>query len=138
METSEEKLIKEMIFAKKADENRKFGEFIIQSNEIQFYLSKVILLNSSYPDKKYKEFLERAELGTLIHVFCSCADNKQLESMIIPKLRKYKNERNKLAHKMYSSEKLTKKECEDAINDGKIILKCLNLFLKHKLLEPKK
>ncbi len=51
---------------------------------------------------------------------------------MVDKLRKYKNERNRLAHKMYSSKKLTKEECELAIKDGELLLKTLKGFLEER------
>ncbi len=54
MDETKEKLIKMMIAVKQAEENKIFGEFIVQSNKVQFYLTMLVLLNSSYPDKNIK------------------------------------------------------------------------------------
>jgi len=130
MDEAREKFIKMFKSAKKAEENRKFGELILQSNEVQFYLYWLVVLNSSFPDEIYLKSLERMEFGNLINLFCACA--KRHETIIIKKLREYKDKRNRLAHKMYTSKKLTKIECEKTIEDGKEILKIISIFLETK------
>lgn len=129
MEDIKRKLAKSIIAGRKGEENKKFGEFIIQSNEIQFYLSNLLLFRSSYPDKKYRENIERAQFGNLIDLFCACAKAKTYEFILIPKLRMYISKRNRLAHKMYTADKLTKEDCEVAIKEGEKILKGLNILM---------
>lgn len=63
MESAKEELIKMLVADQKSKENKKFGEFIVQTNKVQFYLSILVLLQSSFPDKKYREDIERAEFG---------------------------------------------------------------------------
>lgn len=125
-----EKLIKIFISAKKAEENRKFGEFIVQSNRIQFYLSTLLLFRSSFADKKYIEYIENTLFSNLIHLFCACAKKETGEALLIPRLRKYNDERNRLAHKMYTTKKLTKEECQKAIKGGEQILKGFDFLIK--------
>ncbi|MDD3607736.1 MAG: hypothetical protein PHQ20_02980 [Candidatus Moranbacteria bacterium] len=129
MEDIKQKLAKSIIAGRKREENKKFGEFIVQSNEIQFYLSNLLLFRSSYPDKKYREDIERVQFGSLINLFCACAKRETGEAVLIPKLREYIKQRNKLAHKMYTVNKLTKKDCEIALSEGEKILKGLNILM---------
>lgn len=68
------KLIEGLIASKRAEENRKYGEFIIQTNEVQFLLSFIVLKRTSLPDKKYIEDLEKSELGILIKLFQACGN----------------------------------------------------------------
>ncbi|MCX6759442.1 MAG: hypothetical protein NT012_02675 [Candidatus Nealsonbacteria bacterium] len=133
MESAREKLIKLIVAGQKSEENKKFGEFIVQTNKVQFYLSILVVLQSFFPDKKYREYVEGAEFGSVINLFCACGKNEEGTVKFIKRLRKYKKQRNRLAHKMFSAEKLTKKECEQAIIEGEKILKDLSVFIKEKL-----
>lgn len=42
-----------MIRGRKTSENAKYGEFIKQTNEVQFLLAHVVFLRSSFIDKDY-------------------------------------------------------------------------------------
>lgn len=127
-EKIKEKLIQAMVRNQQAKESQKFGEFIIQSNNIQFYLSNLVILRSSYPDKEYIEKIESGTLGQIINLFCACAKKETGEFILIPKLRKYNKIRNKFAHKIHSPAKLTKDELQNAVSIGNDILKFLILI----------
>ena len=134
MEDWKKKFVERMVEAKKREENGKFGSFIIQSNEVQFYLQLLILIRSGFADKDYEKYLfERSELGGLINLFNASAKKDPGEFALYRLLKKYNKERNRLAHKMYSKRKLTVNECELAINDGKKIISALKHILKERL-----
>lgn len=134
MSTLEEKkkeLARKMVNAKKNFENQKYGEFIIQTNWIQFYLSNLILLRSGILNKDYKDYVEGSTFGKLINLFCACG--KKEEGILMPKLKEYQEKRNKLAHKMHTLKKLTINDCEQAIEEGKKLEKVLDSLLKNEL-----
>jgi len=109
--------------------NSKYGELIIQANEVQFFLTTLISLRSFTQTKKIKDRLERAQMGQLIHQLEICAKN-QTEADLATSLEKYKEARDALAHKMFSVEKLTPQECEGAIELGRQILEMLKHAIK--------
>lgn len=112
-----------MVRGKKALENQRYGEFIKQTNEVQYMLAYVVLIRSAFIDKKYKDFLiERAELGILIHLFRACIRPTPSTYKLFLRLQKYKKDRDTLAHKMFSVDKLTPQQCNYAIIQGKNIL----------------
>lgn len=115
-------------FFKQIIENRysKYGQFIIQTNEVQLLLVFLILLKA-LPSRELKYYLERSTLGNLINSFRICANSSEL--CLIRPLEKYNAARNALAHKMYSKKKLTEKECELSIELGEEILEVLTLVL---------
>jgi hypothetical protein len=134
MSTLEEKkkeLARRMVNARKNFENQRYGEFIIQTNSIQFYLSNLILLRSGILNKDYKNSVEGSTLGQLITLFCACG--KKEEGILMPKLKEYQEKRNKLAHKMHTLKKLTVNDCEQAIEEGKKLEKALDCLLKNEL-----
>jgi len=118
-------------FFKKISEskNSKYGQFIIQTNEVQFYLIFLIILKTVLPGKKLKECLEEYTLGKLIYKFKTFA-NEPLKLSLIESLKKYNESRNSLAHKMFTREKLTEKECELSIELGEEILWGLKFLSK--------
>jgi hypothetical protein len=117
--------IQVMVRNKRAMESQKFGDFIIQSNNIQSYLSNLVILRSSYPDKEYMDKIESGTLGQIINLFCACAKKETGEMILIPKLRKYCKIRNKFAHKIHAHEQFTKDELQNAVLLGKEVLKSL-------------
>ena len=113
-----------MVKNKLAKENQKFGEFIIQANKIQAYLSTLVILRSSYADKEYMDYIERIQFGPLIALFCACAKRETGEVVLIPELRKYQEKRNKLAHKIFTAKKLTQEELAEKMGvEGSYICK---------------
>jgi hypothetical protein len=124
-----EEITKKMVVFKNSLQSRKFGDFIIQSNKIQFYLSNLILLRSSYPDKKYQDMLESVMMGQLIDLFCACARKDNGENVLIPKLRRYKTIRNRFAHKIHTYSDLSDQELQVAVTLGNEIFKFLILIL---------
>ncbi len=131
--TETEKLIKllaeRMAERQRIHENSKYGQLIIQTNEVQFYLPLLILLRSYAPNKKLREYLERLELGNLINCFRFCVKNP-VELALVDVLNKYKDSRNALAHKMFTAQKLTVKECELSIELGNELLIELKKMVK--------
>jgi hypothetical protein len=131
METARQKFIKAMIAASKSEEHRKYGKLILQTNEVQFYLSLIISVRSASPHKDFCDYLYTgAELGALINLFNACSKSIQGAGYIVSKLRAYNQKRNRLAHKMYSVAKLTTDECVKATEEGDEIIKILKILLK--------
>jgi hypothetical protein len=118
-----------MVESQLAVENSKYGQFIIQTNEVQFYLNLVVLLRTYAPNKKIRDYLERLELGNLIGCFRICTKNPT-ELALADALNNYKDSRNALAHKMFTNRKLTVKECELSIELGKELLIGLKRIIK--------
>lgn len=116
-----EKLIEMIVERNRISENAKYGEFIIQTNEVQFYLVVAIVLRTYKPTKKLIDNLYESTLGKLIFYFCILAKNPT-DLVLIDALNRYKASRDALAHKMFSSKKLTTKECEISIDLGKELL----------------
>lgn len=127
MEDSYEKFKKEYIKVqirnRQALQNQKFGDFIIQANKIQFYLSRIVILRSSYPDKEYLNKIESDTLGQIINLFCACANKDNKEYLLIPKLRSHNKIRNKFAHKVLITTFPTEKELKDAVDLGNGLMK---------------
>ena len=115
-----------MVDAKKRGEHAKYGEFIVQTNEVQLALFIVVLTRASIVDKNYIESLERAELGVLVSLFQTCARKTPRMLALVQALNLYNKYRRRLAHKMFSKQKLTPDECDIAITVGKGILKELD------------
>lgn len=140
MDDSTEKLAKQMA-EQQAEriliyENSKYGKFIIQTNEVQFYLIHIILLRSSVPNKKFWTYLEELTLGSLIGCFHVAAKN-QPEVILVNQLEKYNKSRNKLAHKMFTDKKLTEEECESSIQVGEKMLANLKRILESQMKSTK-
>ncbi len=110
--------------------NSKYGEFIVQTNEVHFWLSLLILTRSHIPNKKFLDYLLSLTLGSLIGHFRVCAKNNIPETNLLGYLDKYKKYRDRLAHKMISPKKLTEKECNQAIKLGKKLWAELNALAK--------
>ena len=112
-------------------ENQKYGELVIQTNKVQFFLTLVVIQKSSLPDKAYMDNLfERAELGNIISLFQASAHRTVASYKLLVALKKYNDIRRRLAHKMYSSKRLTLAECNPAILEGERILKTLERMAK--------
>ena len=111
-------------------QNSKYGELIIQSNEIQFLLMGLILFRSYRMDKDLKKYLEGLTLGSLINIFRVCAKSS-FEVVMFGSLVEYNKSRNALAHKMFTKKKLTKKACESSIELGEKLLEILVEELMH-------
>jgi len=105
--------------------NQKYGELIIQTNLIQASLISFIIYFFKAADKEFKEHLERAGLGTLIDYFAICLDEPS--SSIMKELKDYKKYRDRLAHKMFTEKKLSKDECELALELGNKIRELLKI-----------
>lgn len=134
IEENKKKIIERLILNQRKNENSKYGEFIIQTNKVQFYLVLLILTKAIRPNKKLKNNLERLELGHLIGYFRVCAKSSD-EVALIQSLEKYKDSRNALAHRMFiKDKKLTIRECELSIQLGeeilKVITQCLEQYIR--------
>ena len=126
------RMAESMVRGRKNMENAKYGEFVIQTNEVQYFLALAVLMRSSFVDNEYKNWLfDRAELGTLIGLFRVCARLTPSMYALFMQLQQYKKDRNRLAHKMFLSKtRLTPAECEKAIALGQEILKKLYALAK--------
>jgi len=107
----------------------KYGQFIIQTNEVQVYLYCLILLRAPFIRKEFVNRLERITLGNLINYFRICVKNS-VEASLVDDLEIYNNKRNALAHKMYTNKKLTEKDCESSIKLGEKLLTELRKIIK--------
>lgn len=125
----EKQLIEVLMKNQQIHENSKYGEFIIQTNEVQWVLVNLILIRAKYLTPKLQESLERSELGNLIIGFGMCIRTFE-ESGLLKLLQKYKDSRNALAHKMLTDKKLTINECKVSIKLGTLILNSLREMLK--------
>lgn len=117
-------LAKRIIEKQRIHENSKYGEFIIQTNEIQYYLMLLIFIRSFIPDKNLRKYLEEAQFSNLIGCFRIIAKNI-FELRLINSLELYKKSRNALAHKMFTNKKLTFKECNLSLGLGTTIKNAL-------------
>ncbi|MDO8493422.1 MAG: hypothetical protein Q7S19_02650 [bacterium] len=112
-------------------ETTNYGKLILQSNSVQYYLIKLIILRSFSHNNEFEKDLERLPFGALVGYLNVCAQTtKDLEQ--INQLKNYKDKRDALAHKMFTAKKLTPKECELAIQLGDKIIKYLLESLKQK------
>ncbi len=131
-EETRKKFVQFIIKNQRIRDNSKYGEFIIQTNEVQLWLSFIILIRTTHRTKQLKNNLENAEFGKLIGYFLVCLKTTDLN--LLKTLNTYKTDRNALAHKMFTNKKLTVKQCEKAIELGNELLKLLknmvNLELK--------
>jgi len=125
------RLIDTIITQQKDIRNRKYGELIIQSNEIQLYLILYIKLTAIKINKKLSKDIEKATLGSLINYYQLCIKTEE-EKSLVKGLSMYNESRNSLAHKMFTEKKLTDRECEISIELGDTLL----IMLKN-LIMPK-
>ena len=133
-EKEDTKYIKELLVKRMIEQTRilrhsKYGQFIIQTNEVQFYLISLIFLRTILPSKKLKQYLERLTLGNLINCFRICVKNS-VEASLVDGLEIYNNKRNALAHKMYTNKKLTETDCKLSIKLGEKLLTKLKSLIK--------
>jgi len=132
------KMAESMVRGRTSAENAKYGDLIKQTNEVQFLLAHVVLLRSTFIDKDYQNLLERATFGTLINLFKACAKATPSMYSLLLLLQRYKKNRDRLAHKMFSANKLTPAECKDTLILGRHILTKLYVLGKiPKKLRPK-
>ncbi len=122
-------MAKKMLGAQKGNENKKYGELILQTNEVQSRLAAAIILNSSCPDKKYSERIIGMTMGSLITLAQACI---LLSIRDLALLKEYKKDRDKLAHKMYTSNKLYPSDCIKVLSRGEEILALLEKVIKIK------
>ena len=124
-ETLRREMAEQMVLNMRSLEIRKFGSFMLQANKIQFYLSKLIILRSSYPDKEYIRIIESSTFGQVVNLFCACAKTDTGEFILIPKLRKHNKIRNKFAHRIMIDSMPSDADFKDAIALGNEILTSL-------------
>src|SRR3989344_3118291 len=129
------KIVRTLAERERAREHSRYGEFIIQTNYVQYLLILLILVRARRPStNKLWAKLERLPLGGLLEIVNLCTQDAPVENKLVQWLRKYKDARDALAHKMFTTEKLTPKECEAAIKSGKAIIQLLNKILVTKTL----
>lgn len=126
-----EKFVQRIFLENQIRDNSKYGEFILQTNEVQFFLVKLIFLRSFNPSNSFERDLERLQLGPLISYLNVCAQT-ELDLNLLAQLKDYKDKRDALAHKMFTAQKLTVSECENAIKLGGKIIEYLVESLKSK------
>ncbi len=127
-----EEIAEHFIKRKRIDENSKYGQFIIQTNEVQLSLKWLILFRSVSFTRELEEFLERVGFGTLINCSRICIKYSELD--LLKSLKLYKDARDALAHKMFSSNgKLTVTECEKALELGDALLNRLKEIHKEEI-----
>ena len=132
---SRKELIERIAEGANLRKNAKYGEFIIQANEVHFYLVKLIFLRSFDQGKGFEKILEGAQLGHLIGYLRVCAKTDS-DIVLLELISDYKDKRNALAHKMFTNKKLTPQECEKALKLGKRIIQCLLSSLKEEIEAP--
>ncbi len=116
-----DKYIEQVLAQKRIELDSKYGKFIIQTNEVQSYLVALIKLRTFSQDKKFHSDLERIQLGPLVGYFTVLA-RSELELEILEKLKRYKDYRDALAHKMFTDKKLTPEECDEALSIGEELI----------------
>lgn len=124
------KYIEQVLKENQIRDNATYGEFILQTNKVQYYLVKLIFLRSFDPSKTFEKYLERSQLGQLISYLNICAQT-ELDMDLVSKITGYKDKRDALAHKMFTSKKLTIIECKQAISQGDAIIEYLIKSLKN-------
>lgn len=123
-------LVEILVNKERMEQNSKYGEFIVQTNEIQFYLVLLVLYRAPWVGKNFKKLLERSTFDNLINYFTLTAQTRVERSLTIT-LKNYKDSRNALAHKIFTNEKLTVKECENSIELGHELLRTMkNIMVK--------
>ncbi len=127
------KIVKRLVKGKELQTNSKYGEFIIQTNKVQWLLVLQILSRAPNPNDELKKVLEIFTFGPLISAFRICAYATSEEEKIIDLLAKYKGARDALAHKMFTDRRLTPRECITAIKIGNKIIKYLTKNMKNTL-----
>ena len=108
----------------------KYGQFVIQTNEVQLHLISLIFLRTTLPSKKLKQYLERLTLGNLINCFRICVKNS-VELSLTDDLETYNEKRNTLVHKMYTNKKLTETDCKLSIKLGEKLLTKLKSLINN-------
>ncbi len=126
------RIVEAMMAQQRIVRNSKYGEFIIQSNEIQFYLVFFIKLTATKINKKFSKDIESSTLGTLISYFQLCIKTDD-EKLLIGGLLKYNESRNSLAHKMFTNKRLTESECKVSIELGDMLLIMLKELIAQKV-----
>jgi hypothetical protein len=115
------KFVERVLAQKRIELNSKYGKFIIQTNEVQSYLIALIKVRTFSEDKKFRENLERTQLGALVGYFTVLA-RSEIELEILDLLKAYKDYRDALAHKMFTDNKLTPEECDEALRIGEKLI----------------
>lgn len=127
------RIVKILMESQHMMDNSKYGEFIIQTNEVQFYLVGLVFLRAYKFNEKLLKHLEGLTFGRLIEIFRFCL-RTQTESELLEPLKKYNESRNALAHRMFTKGKLTMKECELSLNLGRVILEAMtDIYKKYKI-----
>lgn len=116
------KIVAQMVAHQMIRENSKYGELVIQTNEIQVALSYLIFSRSGLPDDDFRVYVfERATLGQLVVIFPLIGILNQEEKNLLRQLKEYNKIRNRLAHKMSTEKRLTSSDCVAALRLGKAL-----------------
>lgn len=130
----EKEFVNKLVEMAKTDEHKKYGKLILQTNEVHWYLGMIIVVRSGAPDDDYQDYVYTgAELGMLINLFNASSKGLLVAGHLISELKKYNRQRNRLAHKMFSTKKLTLTECEKTIQEGEKIVEMLKVVLKEQI-----
>ncbi len=126
-----EKFTERILEESRTRDNAKYGEFILQTNDVLRYLVGFIFLRSFTLNESFKKHLEESQMGALISYLNVCARIGS-DFALMAKLKDYKKKRDALAHKMFTDKKLTVNECEKAIKAGDKIISYLTENMKPK------
>ena len=107
----------------------KYGQFIIQTNEVQRYLTVLILKRTVLCSKKFFNYLDSSTFGNLVNSFMICVQDST-ELTLVNDLGLYVSKRNALAHKMYTNNRLTEIECEASLRLGEELLAKLKELIR--------
>ena len=81
----------------------KLGEFLRLQNEIQVYLTSLVIIKATTRgcvDQKWIESICKTTIGKLISYYKPCADQTKEEGDLIINLGKYNSLRNKIVHQL--------------------------------------
>ncbi len=132
IEENKQKYIELISKHRKVEINSKYGELIIQTNEVQMLLMWVIFLRLKYPSESIYNDLEGKTLGNLIWQFQLFIKSKS-EIGLLKNLTEYRDSRNALAHKMFTKSRLNENECNLSIELGNLIIEDLELLKKEEI-----
>ncbi len=113
------------------------GEFVIKQNEVQIFLSDLLMLRSNKQglvDKKLIRNIYSSTLGKTIMFFKFFANKTDAEKILIKKLEEYNKYRNKLIHNENLNYKLDKRQLEKINKSGVEILQEVFDLIKKELI----
>lgn len=126
---SKKQLLEILNLQKLTFDNNKYGEILIQVSKLKWYLALVIIMKMSQSKKIIKRHIERLSLGGLIKLYNESA-RTMAEIEILGSLKIYKDSRDFLAQKIFTTDKISVKECEITLQLGNLIIFSLENLLK--------